>query len=351
MRPMSWHPGFGAARNQALPDNSANLYRTDLDQQNYRFTARGPASDASTGMHPSSNRGSTVSSRADYQSPANVEASNSDWTLGNTIAGLETLAVSGSNRQSFEGDVQNGVIQSQHPFNQPYPYCQQSSGAGTDWGYFEPNSVISFVPLPDYHVANNYQTQTMQHYSSYNSDTLAQGLVFPSKGYTNYATPTSPDFLPIQYPVNNPHNANIILPPQVTAKKSRELVGMGLYDDKNGSMFASLDHVGNRASGLGASLGRGLKLEETWKPPGRADAEEHEADEGYSTDDAEEVLPIVPAPQEAQAHILPVDDDLSNRTFFFDNDEQYNNPYTLDQGLSAYQSKHLYPATGNLLWF
>jgi len=351
MRPMSWHPGFGAARKQALPDNSGNPYRTEINQQNHHFTTRGPASDVSTGMHPSSNRGSVVSSRAGYQLSANVEASNTDWTLGNTIAGFETLAVSGSSRQSFEGGVQNGAGQSQHPFSQSHAYCQQSGAAGSDWNYFEPDSAISFVPFPYYHVANDYQTQTMQQYSSYNSDTLAQGSMFPSNEHTNYAMPTSPDFLPIQYPANTPHNANVTIPPQVTAKKSRELVGMGLYDDKNGSMFASLDHVGDRASGLGASLGRGLKLEETWKPLSSANVEDDGADEGYSTDDAEEVLPTVPAPQETQAHILPMDDNLSHRTFFFDSDEQYNSSYTLDQGLSAYQSKHLDPATDNLLWF
>lgn len=302
-------------------------------------------------MHPSSNRGSLISARVDYQPPANVETSNSDWTLGNTIAGFETLAVSGSSRQSFEGGVPNGTIQSQHRLSQPHVYCQQSDVASTDWSYFEPDSAIPFVPFPSYRVAHDYQTQTMQHYSSYNSDTLVQGSMFPSNEHTNYATPASSDFLPIQYPANTPHVAKVIIPPQVTVKKSRELIGMGLYDDENGSMFASLDHVGNRVSGLGASLGRGLKLEETWKPLSSADAQNHEADEGYSTDDAEEVLPTVPARQEAQAHILPMDDNFSNRKSFFDYEEQYNSSCILDQGLSAYRSKHLDPATESLLWF
>lgn len=348
---MSWHPGFGAARKQDFPDNSVNPYCTELYQQNHYLTTRDPAANVSTGMHPSSNPRSVVSARVDYQPPANVEASNSNWTLGNTIAGFETLAVSGSSRQSFEGGAQHEIIQSQHLLSQPHDYCQQSDAAGPDWSYLEPDSAIPFVPFPYYHVANDYQTQTMQHYSSYNSDTLAQGSMFPSNEHTNYAAPTSSGFLPIQYPANTPHDAKLIVPPQVTGKNSKELIGMGLYDDKNGSMFASLDHVGNRVSGLGASLGRGLKLEETWKPLGSADAENHEADEGYSTDDAEEVLPTVPARQEAQGHILPMDDNLSNRTFFFDYDEQYNSSYILDQGLSAYRSKHLDPATESVLWF
>lgn len=351
MRPMSWHPGFGAARKQDLPDNSVNQFRSELFQQNRYLTTHGPAADLATGMQSSSNRGSAVSSRVDYQSPANVEGSNSDWTLGNTIADFETLAVSGSSRQSFESGVQNEIIQNQHLSSQPQTYYQQSGAAGTDWSYFEPDPAIPLMPFPYYQVADDYQTQNMQHYSAFNSDTLAQGSMFPLNDQISYATPTSSWFLPIQYPADTPHNPNITITPQVTVKNSKELIGMGLYDDKNGSMFASLDHVGNRVSGLGASLGRGLKLEETWKPLSSADAENHEADEGYSTDDAEEVLPTVPPRQEARAHILPMDDNLSNRTFFFDYDEQYNCSYTLDQGLSAYQSKHLDPATDNLLWF
>ena len=350
MRPVSWHPGFGAAGNLALPENGVTPYRTNFHQGKDRLTTRrGPDSEVSTGVHPSSNRESVISSRSDYRHSSNVGTSSSDRTLGNTIAGFETLAVSGSSRQSFESDLHHVAVQNQHSLNQLQAFCHQSFGAGTDWSYLEPDSGVSFPSYSNYHVCNGYQPQSMQCPSSYDAYALAQGSVFPSSEYAIYAAPTSPDFLPIQFPADVPPEDNTRGPPQMVAKRSKELIGMGLYDDKNGSMFASLDYIGSGASGLGDSLGKGLKLEETWKPPGDAEAQSDEADEGYSTDDVEEDLPVCPAPQEAQTQVFPVYDDMSNQTFFFENDEEYSNCVAFDQGMSAYQAKCRDP--GNSLWF
>lgn len=176
---------------------------------------------------------------------------------------------------------------------------------------------------------------------------MSQGVTQSPNDYALYASPTSPNILPIQYPSDFLQVQNEFISPHIVEKKSKELVGMGLYDDKNVGMFASLDHVGSEMSGLGDSLGKGLKLEETWKPPGNDD----DNDEGYSTDDAEEELPIAPAPQEVQTHFVPVAGDLSNQTFFFENDEQYSDWAAFGQSMPAYPSKPLDPASGNFLWF
>ena len=96
------------------------------------------------------------------------------------------------------------------------------------------------------------------------TDSLAN---FPS--YTN---PPTPDFLPIQHPTDawteaSEEPARI----QPVRKQSMELVGMGLYDSPSsgvaGSGMAGLPQYASEEGSQRASLGKGLKLEETWQPP------------------------------------------------------------------------------------
>ena len=349
---MSWHPGFGTAENQPLPDHGVYQYLPEFYQQKDRSTTEQLQDpESANGVFQFSNHESAASSRTGSQLLSNAENTSSDSILGNTIAGFETLAVSGSGRQSLESEVCPRVAQNQYSYPQPQMYCRQSHGAGPHFSYPELDSGATFVPYHNNQLPYGHQPQALQYPSSYDLYALAQGLVCPSQDSAVYAQHTSPDFLPIQYPAEVPYGDRTATAPQIAPKRSKELIGMGLYDDKNGSMFASLDCVGVGASGLGDSLGKGLKLEETWKPPGAADAQINEADEGYSTDDAEEELPIALSPQEAQTQVLPVAGDLSNQTFFFDSDEQYNNYISFDQGLSACCSKPPDLVPGNFLWF
>ena len=344
-RPVSWHPGFSASGDTVLRENGVDSHSTHPNCQGNMPAARQlSAAESSTSILPLSKRKSAVSSKSNQP---NAEAPFSDGILGNTIAGFETLAVSGSNRQSLESDIHRTASQNQYPLNQSQHRCEQTYDAEANYGYFEPIPVTTHSQHQNDYPSYEYQLQAMSYQSSCDPYVLPQNYVLPSDNYTFYGASTSPSFLPIQYPPVFPQADSAAAPPPRTTKKNKELVGMGLYDDKNGSMFAPLDQIGSGTLGLGDSLGKGLKLEETWKPPGEAD----EADEGYSTDDAEEELPIALGPQEARLQVLPADGDLSNQTFFFDNDEQYGNFIAYHQGLSAYPSKPIDPAAGDFLWF
>lgn len=208
----------------------------------------------------------------------------------------------------------------------------------------------SLLPQSNLYLSDPSYYQNIQQNYAYDAFMLGPAWGFPSREYTSYATPTSPPFLPIQNPSECLRESQVAPKPQPPGKKGGELVAMGLYDDKNGSMFASLDAIGNGASGLRDSLGKGLKLEEAWEPPIGEDREAEDADEGYSTDDAEEELPVAPASEEAQPQVYPASNDLSNQTFFFESDDQYGNYLSLQHGLHAFASKPPDPVQGNFFW-
>ena len=109
-------------------------------------------------------------------------------------------------------------------------------------------------------------------------------------------------------------------------QKSRELIGMGLYDPP-GSTPPSF--------GFGRE-GKGLKLEEEWEPPEPPDDDDdidNEADQESSAD--EEETPDPPKAQEQQwgmqASILPPPTNLSGKTFFFDDDDTITNEWWYQQ--------------------
>jgi hypothetical protein len=165
--------------------------------------------------------------------------------------------------------------------------------------------------------------------------------------YPAYAPSPPPGFLPIQHPSDlwqsdDADRTGDLDLPELPRSNSKELVGMGLYDhpDRPSQSLNSL--AGGLLGGCTAdphreSMGKGLKLEETWEPPeedkssdededGEAEAEEEEeaeaAEEGtedapYSDD--EDVSPGSQAvADQAQAAYPPPYMDLSNQSFFFD---------------------------------
>lgn len=88
------------------------------------------------------------------------------------------------------------------------------------------------------------------------------------------SSPTQTSFLPIQQP-------ELSLEDEETTRshsrkssdqQEQELVGMGLYDDNSAETSLSNGHhsrMGSRfLDSSGQSVGKGLKLEETWTPPG-----------------------------------------------------------------------------------
>ena len=170
----------------------------------------------------------------------------------------------------------------------------------------------------------------------YSTQTWAESLsTFPS--YTN---PPTPEFLPIQFPGDAWHglmgNVNTHLP----KKQSKELVGMGLYDSPNRENFEPGAAINQSFGGRPVhspleSTGKGLKLEETWQPPEEGDASEVDEEEQEDDDDCQN-LPTdanhtTQLGPEVVAHLTY--SNLSDQSFFFDNDEMYYDSIAVNQGI------------------
>jgi len=141
---------------------------------------------------------------------------------------------------------------------------------------------------------------------------------------------TSMDFLSIQHSSPEPQDSVGEDDNQLEKQKSRELIGMGLYDPP-GSTLPSF--------GFGRE-GKGLKLEEEWEPPEPPDDDDddddvdNEADQD-SSEEEEEEAPDPPKAQEQQwgmqANILPPPTYLPGKTFFFDDDDTITNEWWYQQ--------------------
>lgn len=142
-------------------------------------------------------------------------------------------------------------------------------------------------------------------------------------------------------------------PPQVTKQRSKELIGMGLYDGPSRKELSTPNTSVDRISQLlAAPQGKGLKLEETWQPrPSEEVDDDEDEDEGSSTDEAEEDLPHAPAQAEMQPTFYPSYGDLSNQSFFFDSDDPYASCMSFNQGMQVFPSKVSEPSVQNFMWF
>ena len=214
--------------------------------------------------------------------------------------------------------------------------------------YGDPTSVSS-----SYNKAMQFAQQDTQDLSGYNSfygSLQTSDLSQCSPEYSSYASQQTRDILSSQN-TSNPslfmQNTNAS---QITKQRSKELVGMGLYDGPSRKELSTLnrspDHINHL---LTPPQGKGLKLEETWQPPQKHDDGEDE--ENYSTDEAEDDLPPAPAVVEAQSTVIPAYGDLSNQSFFFEHDDAYTDYLSFDQGLPLCQTKGSDPSEQNFLWF
>ncbi|KAL9579186.1 MAG: hypothetical protein Q9212_005254 [Teloschistes hypoglaucus] len=167
--------------------------------------------------------------------------------------------------------------------------------------------------------------------------------------HTSYSTQQTFNALTAQYPLHVPQYVQTPTVTPLTKQRSKELVGMGLYDGPGrrelSSLNSSPDHISHL---LTEPQGKGLKLEETWQPPDE-DGDEGEED-GYSTDEAEDDLPSVPAANEGPPTLVPTYGDLSNQSFFFDGDDAYPNYLSVDPSFQFYQPKVSDPSAQNFMW-
>ncbi|KAL8770971.1 MAG: hypothetical protein Q9209_003390 [Squamulea sp. 1 TL-2023] len=192
--------------------------------------------------------------------------------------------------------------------------------------------------------------ETPYSYDSSIADLPTADLSQITTDYATYSSQQTPDTFQIQARSSAPQYVQSLLPPTVTKQRSKELVGMGLYDGPSrrelSTLNVSRDHTGQL---LAEPQGKGLKLEETWQPP---NDDGHDAEEeAYSTDEAEEDLPPAPVLQEAQSALLPATyGDLSNQSFFFDSDDPFTDYMSFDPGAQNCQAKMSDIPSQNFMW-
>ena len=282
-----------------------------------------------------------------HQEPTAGHFSN-DHTLGDTIAELETLAVSGSAQPVYEQSTITGDFTTRSEA----PFASTATGY-IDWTKMGMDPNVPYLSYPEHSLSNiNQYYQNFPYECSYaragfpTSDLDQTELIPP-----NCQMPSAMDSLAVQGPATADSSKGPGRPSQIVSKKSKELVGMGLYDDKNGSMFsvnnATSTQSPDRFANHRASVGKGLKLEETWQPPSDDPTDEVE---DSSSDECEDDFPVAP-PLQRRPQVISEFKDLSNQTFFFESDDHYSNYMAFDQAMQLYEEKAPDPSSGNFLWF
>lgn len=223
-----------------------------------------------------------------------------------------------------------------------------------------PNEFSDYSSFP--HMAPFQEPVTYRH-ARYPDQDWTQ--VFPAEVPWTTAYP-EPHYPPTQAFPTSLRTPSATFQPRPLKEQNKDLVGMGLYDSPDQELISRSLIFGDDSGFTPLcdtlhprqeSVGKGLKLEETWQPPigqenGDEDEAEDEADEDCSTEEGEEEPPsehdLMVAGQQQAA--LPIYGDLSNRTFFFDNDENFTNDIALDPTFSFAQHKALDSAMEHATW-
>ena len=278
--------------------------------------------------------------------------------LGHTIADLENLAVSSTPDSSIQQPVPNafaaGYGSSTHASSQMYDTSPQDS---QEYGMLDPSPDPVRDIWPTYSVTDPVQyLYGSQMYPHATYPAAYQALQQWPQNTSYYAMSTQipqakPDHPPMQDAAKTAHRSKMASAPQLSRRKSKELVGMGLYDDRE---------VAPTLSGYppNDSQGKGLKLEETWQPP-NDEGDEQDDEEVWSTDDEEDVEevppPVMPScPAEAPTSFFPTYGDMSNQSFFFNDDEDYVNDEQYSNYLAfpgGQQKPRPNTQMQNYLWF
>jgi hypothetical protein len=299
----------------------------------------------------------------DYRSPGTY-VSTSGPAMGNPIAGIENLTVSNTADFSAQQSIQDAFAMGYgFPVSAPTATYDMLPTAIPGYGTLGPASEPAYDSYPTYSISDRPHRPPIPQATPYDAYP-ASSYQLPqqwSSGQSHAVNSQIPQAIPSHYSAQGPVPTlrQSKTTTRVTRKRSQELVGMGLYDDKASDFVSSLNSAVGENSNRD-SLGKGLKLEETWQPPN--EDEEEDDDEAYSSDEAEEVEESPPTcmasvPAEAQTSFYPAYGDLSNQSFFFNDDHEYlNDPYAeylaFGQGLSGVQPKpQQHPGMENYLWF
>ncbi|KAJ5587437.1 uncharacterized protein N7459_003202 [Penicillium hispanicum] len=277
-RPISWHPSSGRARGLSTPQ-----YAPDMATENY------------PGMAPMANPSLNA-----------LSVHGTENMMSYSLSAGPTLSPTGY--IPVYSDVQD-----------PMQISQQTPSLSIPSSHVEPATW-------DIRASNADLSAMTQTTDDWSLDILSMtNIPPPETNCPSYASvpspgelsgPSTPDFLPIQ----KFDDDSDIAPTKKDGKPDDELVGMGLYNQPDGSL-------GQAPQGL---LGKGLKLEETFSPSddededGIADAEsDGNESELFSQPAAiEQLMPTVQhstpsMPKQPSKQAL----NLLHKSFFFDQDD------------------------------
>ena len=265
----------------------------------------------------------------------------SEPTLRNAIAGMEGLAVSNTPDFSVQQSIQSAFASGYgYPINAPPTTYPQFPSTNEGHGISNAGPGLSCDSYPVYSISDQVQYpfisqppvyETMPATHAQQSQQWPQSdAYFPIFSQVPQNIPEVPP-MPAQALGQSARKNKATSAPQLRRKKSKELVGMGLYDDRGSNFLSGINSAVGAELKVG-SLGKGLKLEETWQPPNE-DEEEEDDNDDYSTDEADEVeeapLPIMTQNSAKSSTALgpTYNNDMSNQSFFFndDDDDDFSN--------------------------
>ncbi|KAL8763681.1 MAG: hypothetical protein Q9184_000576 [Pyrenodesmia sp. 2 TL-2023] len=204
--------------------------------------------------------------------------------------------------------------------------------------------------LYDYAAQLPYQYSTaMYSYDQFDSAFQTTDMSQVPSDYASYSIQHTPTLFSQPDASQTPSCVRSTNAHQLTKQRSKELVGLGLYDGPGRKELSTLnsspDHIDQVFT---ISQGKGLKLEETWQPPNENG---EEAEQDSSEDEGEEMPQPASTQAEIQSTFIPAYGDLSNQSFFFESDDPYTGYMPFDQGFQVCQSKASDPSLQNFMWF
>jgi hypothetical protein len=213
------------------------------------------------------------------------------------------------------------------------PESQPWTGYDQEYPLYDTTSLMqpSFInTMPNYNVYAPYQLQLAAETQQTTYNDCMNPSIYSHFDWNNFAVngfedgtapPTPENFLPMQHP-DPPCAIETTIPYHSLDDQEDEgeiLVGMGLYDTpekpslpdvqleqyRTAMMSQYLGSTGRTAE----SSGKGLKLEETWKPPASEDGEDEEDQDGErDADGSEDDESEQPSRQQGQAPAVSQND-------------------------------------------
>ena len=271
----------------------------------------------STLIDDSSSENHSTSSRPYSWHPSSTRFSATFYNSSSSMDSRSSQSFHvGLDSQTESSSYQQIASQTSTPkqMNEPFPAAEVAAQTEDAWSSFFGTPVPTRSGPPSY-------TAVVEEPTSWFLPEYSQVSYEPPQ-YSNLpASRDAPsDFLPIQRPSANAVDADIKMGEDedhaLTRQESKELIGMGLYDDPETTPFNLL-----------TGGGRGLKLEEEWAPPEEMinDSEDADGEDESSEDETEPPHPVrsqkpVTATFQGQQQLPLVN--MAGQSFLFDDADE-----------------------------